>query len=69
VRDKALSNLDREIIMAFAKYDMKPYRVSQNIYLAKGTIMYHVKKIKQITGLDIRKFYELCELIEVMDEY
>jgi sugar diacid utilization regulator len=69
MNNKGLSNLDREIIMAFAKYDMKPYRVSENIFLAKGTVMYHIKKIKKITGLDVRKFYELCELLEVMDEY
>ena len=69
MKNKGLSNLDREIIMAFAKYDMKPYRVSQNIFLSKATVMYHAKKIKKITGLDIRKFYELCELLEMMDEY
>ena len=69
MREKGLSNLDREIIIAFAKYDMKPYRVSNNIFLSKATVMYHIKKIKKITGLDIRKFYELCELLKIMDEY
>ena len=61
---KELSNLDKEIIRAFAKYDMRPYRVAKNIYVCKATITYHVKKIKEITGLDIRKFYDLCKLLE-----
>ena len=63
---RELSKLDKEIIMAFAKYDMRPYRVSQNIYMCKGTIIYHAKKIKEKTGLDVRKFYDLCKLIEMV---
>ena len=64
----ALSNLDKEIILAFAKYDMKPYRVAKNIYVCKATVTYHVKKIKEKTGFDIRKFYDLCKLLEMVDE-
>ena len=63
-----LSNLDKEIILAFAQNDMRPYRVSKNIYLSKGSIMYHAKKIKVKTGLDIRKFYDLCKLLEMVNK-
>lgn len=68
MKNKELSNLDKEIIIAFAKYDMRPYRVAKNIFVCKGTIMYHARKIKEKTGLDIRKFYDLCKLIEIVNE-
>ena len=63
-----LSNLDKEIIRAFAQYDMRPYRVAKNIYVCKATVTYHAKKIKEKTGLDIRKFYDLCKLIEMINK-
>ena len=62
-----LSALDKEIILAFAKYDMRPYRVAKNIYVCKATVLYHAKKIKDKTGLDIRNFYDLCKLIEMVN--
>ena len=68
MRDKELSNLDKEIITAFAKYDMRPYRVAKNTYISKGTVIYHVKKIKEKTGLDMRRFYDLCKLLEMVNE-
>ena len=68
VNNKELSNLEKEIIIAFAQYDMRPYRVAQNIYVCKATVTYHAKKIKEKTGLDIRKFYDLCKLIQMVNK-
>ena len=62
-----LSELDKELITAFAKYDMRPYRVSKNTYVCKGTVIYHIKKIKKKTGLDMRRFYDLCKLLEMVN--
>ena len=63
-----LSDMDRELIIAFAKYDMRPYRVAKNFYVSKATVTYHAKKIKEKTGLDIRKFYDLCKLLEMVNK-
>ena len=65
---KELSDLEKEIIVAFAEYDMKPFRVAENIYVCRATVIYHIKKIKEKTGLDMRKFYDLCELLEIVKE-
>ena len=65
---KELSTLEKEIIEAFAEYDMKAFKVSKNIYVSRGTVLYHAKKIKEKTGLDIRKFYDLCKLIEMVNK-
>ena len=66
--DNKLSDLDKEIILAFAKCDMRPTRVSKKIYVCRGTVIYHMKKIKEKTGLDIRKFYDLCKLLQMVNE-
>lgn len=63
---KELSTLEKEIIEAFAEYDMKAFKVSKNIYVSRGTVLYHAKKIKEKTGLDIRKFYDLCLLLDLI---
>ena len=68
MNNKELSIMDKDIIVAFAKYDMKPYRVAENIYVCRATVIYHMKRIKEKTGLDIRKFYDLCELLELVNE-
>ena len=66
--DTKLSDMEKDLIIAFAKYDMRPYRVAKNFYVCKATITYHVKKIKEKTGLDMRKFYDLCKLLEIINE-
>ena len=63
---KELSTLEKVIIEAFAEYDMKAFKVSKNIYVSRGTVLYHAKKIKEKTGLDIRKFYDLCLLLDLI---
>ena len=63
-----LSEMDKELIVAFAKHDMRPYRVAKSIYVCKATVTYHIKKIKEKTGLDMRKFYDLCKLLEMVNE-
>ena len=68
MKNNELSILDKEIILAFAKYDMKAYRVSKKIYVCRGTVTYHCKKIKEKTNLDPRKFYDLCKLLEIVNE-
>ena len=65
---KELSDMDKELIMAFAKYDMRPYRVAKNIYVCKSTVLYHIEKIKETTGLDMRKLYDLCKLLEIINK-
>ena len=63
-----LSEMDKALIIAFAKNDMRPYRVAKNMYVSKATIIYHVKKIKEKTGFDLRKFYDLCKLLDIVNE-
>ena len=67
MKNKELSTLDKEIIFALAECDMRPFRVPQKIYVSKGTVAYHIKKIKEKTGLDAKKFYDLCKLLEIVN--
>ena len=66
MKNNGLSNMDKEIIVAFAKYDMRAFRAAKHIFVSKGTIVYHAEKIKKKTGLDMRKFYDLCKLLEMV---
>ena len=60
-----LSDIQREIILAFADYGMRVGKVAKQRYIAKGTVRYHFKRISAITGKDPMRFYDLVELVEM----
>ena len=57
--------LAAEIIVAFADNDMNVKRTANAVYVCSGTVHYHAKKIRESTGLNPFKFYDLCKLLAV----
>lgn len=54
-----------KIILAYAENDMKLKPTAQQLYLAEGSVAYHLEKIQKQMGWNPRKFYDLCYLVGV----
>lgn len=63
-----MSDQNIRIILSLAKNRMKPTLVGYDLYLHRNTVMYHIEKIREITGLDPLDFYDLCKLLKMAEE-
>lgn len=55
----------REVVLALAECDMNTSRAAGRIYLSRGCIEYHIRRIRERTGLEPRRFYDLEKLVEM----
>lgn len=60
-----LDGFDYRVILMFAEYNMRSTETSQCLDVHRNTIEYRLNKIKRITGLEPRKFYDLVKLVEM----
>lgn len=65
VRHCPMDKMDYRVILSLAKNDMRPTDAGYEMDLHRGTVMYRIDKIKRLTGLDPRKFYDLIKLVEM----
>jgi len=59
----ALNERERETILAYAANNMSMKKTAERMFYAIGTIQWHIAKVKEKTGLDPRKFYDLVKLV------
>jgi len=59
----------REIILAFADSNMNLAAVARQVFMSRGGVRYHFDKIKERTGLDPGDFYDLIELVKLVEAY
>lgn len=59
---------DAHIVVAMANHNMKVTDVARAIFTHRNTVLYHLNKVKQQTGLDPRRFYDLVELVKMAQE-
>lgn len=62
---KALDERDYRIILSFAKNSMREPETSWDLNVHRNTITYRIRKIKALTGLDPREFYDLIKLVDM----
>lgn len=55
-----------EIILALADHNMNITKVARVGYMHRNTVLYHIGKIKRITGLDPTNFYDLHKLVDMV---
>jgi carbohydrate diacid regulator len=70
-KGKAMDNLtqtDIEVILALADYNLNESAVARSRFMHRNTVVYHINRVKRITGLDATKFYDLCKLIQMVKE-
>ena len=59
----ALSYKQAKIILMYAKMDMDAKATGDKLWMSDGSIHYQLGKIKDETGLNPKKFYDLCALV------
>lgn len=63
-----MTDFDRACIRAYADTRMRGNAAAKKLYVARGTLDYHLNKIKGETGLDPRTFRGLVLLLEMVAE-
>ena len=53
--------------MKLADCGMSVSETARQLYMHRNTVIYHVEKIKRTTGKDPRSFYDLYDLIKIID--
>jgi hypothetical protein len=57
-----------QMIDDLANHNMNVTDVAHAIFAHRNTVLYHLNKVKQQTGLDPRRFYDLVELVKMAQE-
>ena len=65
-KTQKLTETNIAVIIALANNGMNVSRAAKSLYFCHSNILYHIKKIKEKTGLDPRDFYDLCELVKMV---
>jgi len=64
----ALPALMALALLPTVKNNMNVTDVARAIFTHRNTVLYHLNKVKQQTGLDPRRFYDLVELVKIAQE-
>ena len=62
-----LTQTDIECVKAYADHDMRATAAGAQMYVHKNTVVFHLEKVKRITGLNPRKFYDLVKLLRMLE--
>lgn len=63
MKKKPISRLNAEVILAFADGNMSATAGGKIMCMSPNTVDYHIRKVKELTGLDAKKFYDLARLV------
>lgn len=58
----------REIILAMADCNLSIAAVAEKLHFNRNNIVYHMNQIKKKTGLNPRNFYDLVELLKMLED-
>lgn len=62
--EKHLDDFDKKIVLMLADCNMQVSEVARQMFMHRNSIVYHINKIKRITGKDPQNFYDLCDLVQ-----
>lgn len=54
----------RDTVVAYARNDMRMSRAAQELHMSRRAVEERLKRIRQETGKDPRRFFELVALLE-----
>lgn len=60
-----LTEVDFQIILEMADNNMNETETARVLFMHRKSVVYHIQKIKKLTGLDAAKFYDLVKLVEI----
>lgn len=63
-----MDDIEISVIREMAKCDLNCNYAAKQMRRSRSGLQYYIRKIKQETGLDCRRFYDLIELLKMIDE-
>ena len=60
-----LTDIDAQIVLALAENNMNESETARSLFMHRNTVVYHIGKVKKLTGLDPTNFYDLVELVQM----
>lgn len=63
-----LTATDIEVLHALAENNMSTAGTARAIHMNRANIYYHINMIRDVTGLDPLKFYDMCWLLTAYPE-
>lgn len=67
--DKELTDIDIQVVLAFADNNMDATKTGRNLFLHKSTVRYHLESVWEKTGLNPLKFYDLVALVRILTKW
>jgi sugar diacid utilization regulator len=61
-----ITDTDAEVIMAMSRNDMSIQRAADELNYTRNAVGYHVRKIRRVTGLNPKGFFDLQELLKMV---
>lgn len=59
-----MNETDKEILIAFAKFNMNVCETARVLVYHRNNIDYHLQRIKEKTGLNPKCFFDLVKLLQ-----
>ena len=63
-----IDDRDIQIIIALADNNMSRNKAANAVYMHRESVVYHIKKVHRLTGLNPMNFYDLHKLVPMMKE-
>ena len=60
-----MDELDIKVILGLADNRMRISETARVLYVHRNTVIYHIDRIKRLTGLDPLNFYDLYALVQM----
>jgi len=65
---KEITENEKDIIYAIAEADLNVTKAATNTHRHRNTFIYHRDKIKEKIGLDLKKFYDMQNLLIIIED-
>ena len=68
IKHTELNTRDFQIILKLAENNMRATETAYELDVHRGTVLYRMEKIKNLTGLDPANFFDLHKLVKMAEE-
>lgn len=63
-----ITERDMAIVRALAKNNLAVTNVAKMLFMHRNTVLYHIRKIERLTGLNPLNFFDLMELMGCIEK-
>ena len=67
-RQTEINCREKEVLKAMADANLNVTEAAILLWIARGSVIYHIQKIKRKTGLNARNFYDMVKLLKYIEE-